>query len=466
MDRALYRCVYRGDRTYGCGDIVFSVGDHRQKLVCTNSLGIKGLTRTKPGLPLSCRAHHQMCCTAEKVRHKGDPLSMAFYALGVLPLIVQLKDLDKWIQIWYADDANNCGKLPLLREWFDMLVTKGPDFGYFPEPSKSILVVAECDIPETERLFSDIGIQICTSSRILGGHVGSSTGRKEYIQQKVLSWVHHVDCLAEAAGSQPQDAYAALTKSLSFEWTFVQRVVQECGDLFEPVEDMICNKFLPQLLGSEFTPEDRAVFALPVKFAGLGIPNPTTTAKNAFRTSKRAASHLTDAISGQGEIDHITHGQVVMEARTEHRGSRRQEHVANLNSTLAKFADDKQRIVRRAADHPIDNLQNYCLGTRYGARSRSRLCRRLSISLVRCRHDLEKFLEHHFIPIRRRFNPHDLPTDLLRVQDPFFGEEGRSFRKETTVHGPQWGRRRRRVMSCSCAVVLCISKAMSIFFFF
>ena len=135
--------------------------------------------------------------------------------------------------------------------------------------------------------------------------------------------------------------------------TFVQRVVQECGVLFEPVEEIICDKFLPQLLGSEFTPGDRAVFALPVKVAGLGIPNPTTTAKNAFRTSKRAASHLTDAISGQGEMDHINHGQVVMEARTEHRGSRRQEHVANLNSTLAKFADDKQRIVRRAADHPI-----------------------------------------------------------------------------------------------------------------
>ena len=89
------------------------------------------------------------------------------------------------------------------------------------------------------------------------------------------------------------------------------------------------------------------------KFAGLGIPNPTMTAKNAFRTSKRAASHLKDGISGQGEMNHINHGQVVMEARTEHRGSHRQEHVANLNSTLAKFADDKQRIVRRAADHSI-----------------------------------------------------------------------------------------------------------------
>ena len=75
---------------------------------------------------------------------------------------------------------------------------------------------------------------------------------------------------------------------------------------------------------------------------------------------------------------------------------------------------------RLSGPNRIDNLQNYCLGTRYGARSRSRLCRRLSISLVRYRHGLEKFLEHHFIPIRRRFNPHDLPTDLLRVQDPFF----------------------------------------------
>ena len=70
-----------------------------------------------------------------------------------------------------------------------------------------------------------------------------------------------------------------------------------------------------------------------------------------------------------------------------------------------------------------------------------------------------KFLEHHFIPIRRRFNPHDLllvPTDLLLVQDPFFvGEEGRSFRQETSMawHG----------------LFLCglhpLSKAVSIFFF-
>ena len=75
---------------------------------------------------------------------------------------------------------------------------------------------------------------------------------------------------------------------------------------------------------------------------------------------------------------------------------------------------------RVAGPTRIDNLQNYCLGMRYGARSRSRLCRRLSTSLVRHRLGLEKFLENRFILIRRSFNPRDLLADLLRVQDPFF----------------------------------------------
>ena len=47
----------------------------------------------------------------------------------------------------------------------------------------------------------------------------------------------------------------------------------------------------------------------------------------------------------------------------------------------------------------------------------------------------------------------------------FFGE-GRFFRQEATVHGRQWGCRRWRGMSCSCAVVHCLCKAVSVFFFF
>ena len=62
-------------------------------------------------------------------------------------------------------------------------------------------------------------------------------------------------------------------------------------------------------------------------------------------------------------------------------------------------------------------------------------------SLIRYQYGLEKFLEHRFIPIRRRFNPHDRPADLLQVQDPLFRGIRPSFLQETTVNGPQWGHR-------------------------
>ena len=99
----------------------------------------------------------------------------------------------------------------------------------------------------------------------------------------------------------------------------------------------------------------------------------------------------------------------------------------------------------------IDNLQNYCLGMRYGARLRSRLCRRLSTSLVRYRHGLDKFLEHRFIPIRRSFNPHDLPADLLRVQDPFFsGKEADLFDRKRRC----MARNRDAIDGVTCLVVV------------
>ena len=50
-------------------------------------------------------------------------------------------DWDKWDLNWYADDSACSAELPRLREWFDKLCEMGPDFGYYPEPEKTVLVV-------------------------------------------------------------------------------------------------------------------------------------------------------------------------------------------------------------------------------------------------------------------------------------------------------------------------------------
>ena len=81
---------------------------------------------------------------------QGDPFSMLMYAIAVLPLIQSLVDRDKWDQNWYADDS---ARLPRLREWFDKLSELGPDFGYYPVPQKTILVVDMKDETETHALF-------------------------------------------------------------------------------------------------------------------------------------------------------------------------------------------------------------------------------------------------------------------------------------------------------------------------
>ena len=40
---------------------------------------------------------------------QGDPLSMFMYATGTMPLISSLNRLDKYVQVWCADDASACG---------------------------------------------------------------------------------------------------------------------------------------------------------------------------------------------------------------------------------------------------------------------------------------------------------------------------------------------------------------------
>jgi len=69
---------------------------------------------------------------------QGCPLAMAMYAIALVPLLKQLLPLCK--QVWFADDATGCDDFLTMRKWFDTLVEKGPLYGYFPKPSKCILL--------------------------------------------------------------------------------------------------------------------------------------------------------------------------------------------------------------------------------------------------------------------------------------------------------------------------------------
>ena len=75
---------------------------------------------------------------------QGDPLAMAMYALAITPLIDHLRaSCPEVHQAWYADDATGASTCRGLRQWWNELAVRGPSFGYYPNASKTYLVVKE-----------------------------------------------------------------------------------------------------------------------------------------------------------------------------------------------------------------------------------------------------------------------------------------------------------------------------------
>ena len=164
---------------------------------------------------------------------QGDPLSMLMYAAAVMPLIKHLTDKNKWIQNWYADDSACAAKLSNVKVWFQKLCEIGPDFGYYPEPKKTVLIVRATEKDAAKALFGELGIKIVSGHHFLGGFIGEKDEVHGFVLEKVTTWTSGVNKLAEAAEFYPQAAFAALSKSMQFQWSYLQRVVPDCDSCFE-----------------------------------------------------------------------------------------------------------------------------------------------------------------------------------------------------------------------------------------
>ena len=64
-------------------------------------------------------------------------------------------------------------------------MVRGSPRGYFPEPTKSILVVSPWNIPHAEAFFRGYGIQIVMGSRYLEGFVGSKVAQDLWLGERV-----------------------------------------------------------------------------------------------------------------------------------------------------------------------------------------------------------------------------------------------------------------------------------------
>ena len=216
---------------------------------------------------------------------QGDNCASAVYSLSIKPLIDELKSVGEASQAWFADDAAAGGKMTDVKEWGNLLYRIGPSYGYFPKPSKTVVIVKRPeDLAEAEALFKPLGIKVTNDGeRHLGAMVGTQQFRDEYVKRKVSHWVKDVEDLAEIAVEEPQVAYCGFVKALAHRWTFVQRTIADTTHLFQPLEDAIREKLIPSLIGREVSDVERRLLALPVRFGGLAIQNPVNTADREYK---------------------------------------------------------------------------------------------------------------------------------------------------------------------------------------
>ena len=233
---------------------------------------------------------------------QGDPLAMALYALAISPLIDQLRARCPAVhQAWYADDATGASTCRKLRQWWNELSTSGPSFGYYPNASKTYLVVKETHEASAKQTFAGTDVHITThGKRHLGAALGSKSFTEEYVSNKVQRWTKDIINLAKVAISQPHAAYAAYIHGLSSRWSYLMRTVPDIDDLLQPLENAIHQHLIPALTGRPpCSSMVRDLLALPVRLGGLGIRDPSATSSESFHSSKQITAPLVALIISQ-----------------------------------------------------------------------------------------------------------------------------------------------------------------------
>ena len=208
---------------------------------------------------------------------QGDPLAMAMYAIATVPFIHRLQQQVR--RVWFSDDATAGGKLlhMYMHDWWDELVSHGESYGYSANASKTWLVVKPEYLAQAKEIFADSGVQITSEGRRhLVAALGTKSFTDAFVSKKVQDWVQEIDTLSSIALSQPHASFAALTHDLISKWNYLQRVMPDYGELFQPLEDAIRLNLLPALTGKDgFTNQERAILELPARLGGLGVTNAT-----------------------------------------------------------------------------------------------------------------------------------------------------------------------------------------------
>ena len=275
---------------------------------------------------------------------QGDPLAMAMYAIGILPLINQLNPLPAK-QAWFADDATAEGQIQHLHDWWTSLNHNGPSFGYHANPAKTWLIIKAEHLPSATKLFQGTGVNITTNGkRHLGAALGSRSFVESYMQDKVGQWVDIIKNLSVIDRTQPHAAYSAFIHGLSSKWIYFLCTIPDTADLLVPLDEVINTHFIPALTGCQSVCDtERQLLALPTCLGGLSLTIPSKTALFEHTSSLKVTAPLTALIVRQSptySIETITNQRRM---KLEVRQMRRDQQNTTAEELMLELSAQQKR---------------------------------------------------------------------------------------------------------------------------
>ena len=135
---------------------------------------------------------------------------------------------------FYKYDAEFDGSAQRSAQILNLLMKRGNDQGYFPEPAKSLFISdnrGQEDAAKKEFTKERLCLNFVSGSQYLGTYLGTKEKLEAWVKPQVEAWAHGVRVLAKIARRHPQSVYDDFGMLLKLEWQYLQRAVPGVGTL-------------------------------------------------------------------------------------------------------------------------------------------------------------------------------------------------------------------------------------------
>ena len=167
--------------------------------------------------------------------------------------------------------------------------------------------------------------------------------------------------LSALAKTQPHAAFSAYIHGEQHKFTYFLRTIEGMNELIKPLDDIIMNNFLPAIFGETLSPQEKGLFALPIREGGLGIEELSIKAPREYEISKKVTQPLVTAMVIQSNTlpDKEEQQSLINEAKLEKQQelqerSKRIEDalpVATMQVYLASTANKNGRCIQLAMQY-------------------------------------------------------------------------------------------------------------------